>query len=215
MKKYGFTLAEVLITLGIIGVISALTIPTFTANTQNAKIGPKLSKAVSVFEQATRAVLDDAQSDSLNSSQVKCSNSATTLSQLTSNSACFFYNLGHHIKGSYNSTSNTFTGTDGTSYTISSFTTSASGLYAHEVQIAAPVIIDINGATTNPNSAARDQFYFYLMDDGSLRPYGGSQEATTLRWQTLCPKNATPAAANRPYCTGHVLENNLKVEYKQ
>lgn len=32
MKKYGFTLAEVLITLGIIGVVAALTIPTLMQN---------------------------------------------------------------------------------------------------------------------------------------------------------------------------------------
>ena len=35
MKKFGFTLAEVLITLGIIGVVAALTIPTLVANYQN------------------------------------------------------------------------------------------------------------------------------------------------------------------------------------
>ena len=32
MKKYGFTLAEVLITLGIIGVVAAITIPTLVSN---------------------------------------------------------------------------------------------------------------------------------------------------------------------------------------
>lgn len=32
MKRYGFTLAEVLITLGIIGVVAALTIPTLIQN---------------------------------------------------------------------------------------------------------------------------------------------------------------------------------------
>ena len=33
MKKYGFTLAEVLITLGIIGVVAAMTIPTLISDT--------------------------------------------------------------------------------------------------------------------------------------------------------------------------------------
>lgn len=32
MKNYGFTLAEVLVTLGIIGVVSAMTIPTLMQN---------------------------------------------------------------------------------------------------------------------------------------------------------------------------------------
>ncbi len=34
MGKNGFTLAEVLITLGIIGVVAAMTIPTLIANTR-------------------------------------------------------------------------------------------------------------------------------------------------------------------------------------
>ena len=52
MKKYGFTLAEVLITLGILGVIAALTIPGLMLDSRRAQIGPKLAAAVSAFEQA-------------------------------------------------------------------------------------------------------------------------------------------------------------------
>ncbi|MFQ8626884.1 MAG: type II secretion system protein [Candidatus Gastranaerophilaceae bacterium] len=33
-KKYGFTLAEVLVTLGVIGIVAALTMPTLMANHQ-------------------------------------------------------------------------------------------------------------------------------------------------------------------------------------
>ena len=54
----GFTLAEVLITLGIVGVIAAITLPTLTQSTTTAQIGPKLAKAASAFEQANKALLD-------------------------------------------------------------------------------------------------------------------------------------------------------------
>ena len=37
-KRFGFTLAEVLITLGIIGVVAAMTIPTLIANTNGATL---------------------------------------------------------------------------------------------------------------------------------------------------------------------------------
>jgi prepilin-type N-terminal cleavage/methylation domain-containing protein len=37
-KKFGFTLAEVLITLGIIGVVAALTAPALVKNSGTAKI---------------------------------------------------------------------------------------------------------------------------------------------------------------------------------
>ena len=55
MKKSGFTLAEVLITLGIIGVVSAVTLPTLMSNSQYKQVGVKLSKMYSTTENAARA----------------------------------------------------------------------------------------------------------------------------------------------------------------
>ena len=52
VKKYGFTLAEVLITLGIIGVVAALTIPTLMANHRKHVVETKLEKIYSVMNQA-------------------------------------------------------------------------------------------------------------------------------------------------------------------
>ena len=56
MKK-GFTLAELLVTLGILGVIAALTLPSLFNDAANAKIGPSLAKAVATFDQATKALI--------------------------------------------------------------------------------------------------------------------------------------------------------------
>ncbi len=51
MKIYkGFTLAEALITLGIIGVVAALSAPSLVHNAANSKIGPSLSKFRTTFE---------------------------------------------------------------------------------------------------------------------------------------------------------------------
>ena len=52
MKKFGFTLAEVLVTLGIIGVVAALTMPSLVSSTGSAKIGPSLAKFANSFENA-------------------------------------------------------------------------------------------------------------------------------------------------------------------
>lgn len=50
--KFGFTLAEVLITLGIIGVVAALTLPTVIANYQEKVLVSKIKKAYSSIQNA-------------------------------------------------------------------------------------------------------------------------------------------------------------------
>ena len=52
MKKLGFTLAEVLITLVIIGVIAAMTVPTLMNNTNSQEFRSALKKAISGVNQA-------------------------------------------------------------------------------------------------------------------------------------------------------------------
>lgn len=51
-KHYGFTLAEVLITLGIIGVVAAMTMPTLMNSTQGAQYKAAYKKALSALSQA-------------------------------------------------------------------------------------------------------------------------------------------------------------------
>lgn len=51
-KKDGFTLAEVLITLSVIGIIAALTIPAIMNATQLAKYKASVKKATSILNQA-------------------------------------------------------------------------------------------------------------------------------------------------------------------
>ena len=58
-KKNAFTLAEVLITLGIIGVVAAMTLPALIGNYQKKQTATQLKKFYSVMQQAiTRAEVD-------------------------------------------------------------------------------------------------------------------------------------------------------------
>ena len=52
MKKSGFTLAEVMVALALIGVIASLTIPTFISNTRNRANAARLSAIVTNIENA-------------------------------------------------------------------------------------------------------------------------------------------------------------------
>ncbi len=54
MYKKGFTLAEVLITLGIIGVVAAMTIPTLVQNYKKKIVETKLKKVYSIMNQAIK-----------------------------------------------------------------------------------------------------------------------------------------------------------------
>ena len=59
IKKCAFTLAEVLITLGIIGVVAAITIPSLMAATQEASLVPKVKKTYSTLAQALKLASND------------------------------------------------------------------------------------------------------------------------------------------------------------
>ena len=52
IKSAAFTLAEVLITLGIIGVVAAMTLPTLINETQRKQDGVKIKKFYSIMQQA-------------------------------------------------------------------------------------------------------------------------------------------------------------------
>ena len=51
MKKNGFTLAEVLITLGIIGVVAAITLPTVIQNYQKQVLVTQLKKMYATWNE--------------------------------------------------------------------------------------------------------------------------------------------------------------------
>ena len=57
IKNNGFTLAEVLITLVIIGVIAAMTIPTLINKTNNNEYTSRLKKVYSALSQATNTII--------------------------------------------------------------------------------------------------------------------------------------------------------------
>ena len=67
MKKNGFTLAEVLITLTIIGVIAALTLPSLNMRAQRSKVGPHLQKFINTMSNANEVILAENQSNTLRS----------------------------------------------------------------------------------------------------------------------------------------------------
>ncbi len=64
--KCAFTLAEVLITLGIIGVVAAMTIPTLVANYQKKVLVSQLQKTVATISNAAKLLMAQEQTFNLN-----------------------------------------------------------------------------------------------------------------------------------------------------
>jgi len=58
-KKHGFTLAEILITLTVIGVVAALTIPTLLQNTNQAELKAAWKKDFADIRQAAMLITND------------------------------------------------------------------------------------------------------------------------------------------------------------
>lgn len=58
-KMKGFTLAEVLITLGIIGIVAALTMPQLFNRTRNSHLGAQFASTISTLENAIGVYLYD------------------------------------------------------------------------------------------------------------------------------------------------------------
>ena len=65
MKKQGFTLAEVLITLGIVGVVAALTAPALVMSSRNEANAARLSTVVSNMENAFQTAIAQEGTDNL------------------------------------------------------------------------------------------------------------------------------------------------------
>ncbi len=206
MFKKGFTLAEVLITLGIVGVIAAITLPTLTQSTTTAQIGPKLAKAVSAFEQANKLLLKDGDVDLLSDTGV-----LETYDRYADA-------LSNHMKTTFDGTN--IVSKDGIGYVVSISNSSPSNtqIPAHK-QFVGSVTIDINGPNVKPNASGTDVFNFSFWNDGSLRPKGathwfgeGAVAGEDYHWTVKCPSGAIPEDPD--FCAGHIFENNLKVLYK-
>lgn len=161
-KRFGFTLAEVLITLGIIGVVAAMTMPTLMNSTNGAQYRTAYKKALSVLSQAV--VLNVALDDYDMSQATVSSSTDTTKASLYA----MFMNRMNVVKTGtsegWEATANSSTAKFGskatTNYTlyfndgiVFSFPTTAANCTSGNATVSASWckgVIDVNGAK-NPN----------------------------------------------------------------
>lgn len=190
MQKLGFTLAEVLITLSIIGVVAAMTLPALTANIQKAQTGPALAKAINILENANRMALTEYETRSL---KTIASNYMSILDGYVSGAA----------KSPYE-----YISKDGILYSVGGDFTSGTSNLEKYLNSGYHVTIDVNGVK-KPNSGGEDVFSVIVDYGGIVIPSGG-QEMYRYNGNTVkldCRDNPTSD------CAGNIVDNGWKVIY--
>ena len=221
MKKIGFTLAEVLITLSIIGVVAALTLPSLNTAVQKHRVGPTLRKFVNTIENANDRMMADKDAELL-------SDITTANNEDTSDAALdYLNNLKNYVKGNVKSVENEISVTsmngiaENVNKNLFALMTLESGeevLFRRRArtEAAAPykgrygfVFYDLNGYSTPPNKLCKDIFAFVLDETGTLFPRGSSTYN-----QVYSGDNSEETKAKGYYCAGEIADNNWEVKYK-
>ena len=238
----GFTLAEVLVTLGIIGVVSAMTIPTLMQNHQRKVYVTQLHKVYNEFQQAATAQMTDRNAINLTEAGVRSDAGMKT----------FLQNQFKVVKDCTGTPSNCFadsyTNMNGGAVTAYADTTAPCFVLASGATICAKynpskrliidsdsplavlnvnyianligdLIIDINGKQ-GPNIVGRDLFILGIYSDGTI------SSALSRALQLVKPgetpvtnlakcQRATSIArqSDASFCFSEILNNNWEMEY--
>ncbi|MBQ8168496.1 type II secretion system protein [bacterium] len=179
MKKRGFTLAELLITLGIIGVVSALTIPTLMGGHQKKVYVTQLQRVYNQISNAANHLMADDKVDSLAYSSLAYEAGpehflknyfkvANDCGKADSNKLCFASSY-HSLQGSETSV---VTEVLGSHYCVSldtgaSLCITRMGSDEDDIHGYSGILVDVNGKN-GPNVGGRDLFSFNLYSDGKI-----------------------------------------------
>ena len=201
-KAAAFTLAEVLITLGIIGVVAAMTLPTVINNTQNKELEAALKKSYSALSQVTMRVINEDLGGVIDSRSVYdirkhfvkyykgaalCKETSSVNNCPPSKDICSFLEATYK---NYNGKSRAIClGNDALTNTIDGTT-----VYFDKADFAAEtqetvanklvILIDVNGWQRKPNKLGHDMFVFEITREGKLLPMGA--ENTVYSEDTYC-----------------------------
>lgn len=195
-KKCAFTLAEVLITLVIIGVIAAVTIPTVVNNTKKQEYVSKLKKTYSTLSQATaKIVAENGSAENWVTSTEGVYNlykkHLSIAKDCGSSSGCL--DQASEIKYLYGSQNpsyfSTYDSSNGFRFLLSDGTqvrftngVSATCTYNDDGRSndnCAFIMVDVNGAK-KPNQLGRDIFWF-VIKSGGLYPRGCEDGSSRCR----------------------------------
>lgn len=238
-----FTLAEVLITLGVIGVIAAITIPILLQATSKQTYATSLKKFYVNFNQ----VLQQVNLDNSCTNDLKCTKlfaSGTTQTSLGTNLVKYFKitkdcgvsttdncfasatNSNYDDSGSTDSYNRMdgykFLTVDGMSVYIENYIDNCTSSWSSGVgtdymsQVCGLVAVDVNGPQ-KPNRWGIDAFFFFITNaHGSvLYPMGGINDKSwgVEHWWNGTNKTCQTGATIGYYCAGRVIDDGWEMKY--
>ncbi len=216
MKK-GFTLAEVLVTLGIIGVVSAMTLPTLTKNHQRQVYVTQLRKVYNELSQAFEQVINDNNAVSLWESNLMRDGienffrtylKTTKICNASDAEECFA-NEYKNLNGTTIRTRNII-GTSNNDNSGSAILADGASVFIYRIGgVGYNITVDINGSQ-GPNILGRDLFDFIVSNDGTAG-VGGSIEDMAHDFSTNCA-SATETSGYGS-CFAKILNDGWKMDY--
>lgn len=215
-----FTLAEVLITLGIIGIVAAMTLPALITRNQNKALEASLKKNYSVILQAFEMY----QAEHGERLRPEILGAGGTLTGLKAQIMPYFkiiadcgtYSNTHPACIPYNADNpnNSYRTYDGkqkiglTLFDDGQFVLTDGSLILIENMTGAKyafITVDVNGRNKKPNRWGHDLFTFHLTDDGRIVP-AGTPQSTYSAQGTYC-SSTSAHARNGIGCTYYALND--------
>lgn len=202
-SRIAFTLAEVLITLGIIGVVAAMTMPSLIQSYKEKATVTAVKQSYSIFAQALKMVtidnpdlsaLTDSSLSAKENSQIMFNEISKHIKKVKScdvDKKCmgntYYLNLNNEKVSNWDTYNNLVTGVlaNGTGFWILSLPASISGEETYAGQIG----IDING-NKRPNKFGVDFFWFTFNKNGELFAGRGQGPGGTYWNCELSPSNS-------------------------
>ena len=219
-KIIAFTLAEVLITLGIIGVVSAMTIPNLISTHKAIRLRSKFLKTHSTIKQVFQYMGDDGVS--MNPEDYDADSFYKVFSQyLKGATDCGNYFDKHYKEPCYMlekaPENRKYRSLDGKTLAYQKFFDDGQILLndgtlllfenpdkGEQGKNLVWIFADLNSASSPPNRLGYDIFAFEMLD-GEIRPMGG--QGTTYDKDTYCNPNTTNDR-NGITCTQKAVENS-------
>ena len=221
MRKFGFTLAEVLITLAVIGVVAAIVLPTVATNVQKQALEKQTLKFYSQVQAFAKNYLatDGGFNGNLSPDVIRKQFNITEICDYPDN--CPQWDTTYKGINGESIGGNPFWGTiyklaDGTVFKYRDYDNGQYGLR---------FIFDVNGVK-GPNVLGKDFWYIIISEDGSIRGYTDAKMDTPKQWLQKTPEeirtlqnnnyeNKCLKATNAGYdgCFDHFVNNNFKFDY--